>query len=70
MATFTEQKLNQIKRELAQASADFAADTGMEIDDSIAFEIAGSVLQEEPGLSDYLANKGITDAQGYLANFA
>jgi hypothetical protein len=33
-----------------------------------AFDIADSILMDEPGLVAYLATKGITDATGWLAN--
>ena len=57
---WNEGKLQAFVRDLRNA--------GLEFSDGEAFDIADGILMDEPELIDYLASKGISDAQGWLAN--
>ena len=60
--------IKTIQRALRQASRDMAAD-GVEVDDSIAYDLVQSVLFDTPGLLEQLEAQGIDDAEGYLMQF-
>jgi hypothetical protein len=62
---YTKEKLQALQNELRKG----AAENGIDIDDSMAYDIADGVLFDERGLKEYLESKGITDPIGYLADY-
>ena len=64
----TKETLVEIVESLSGAADDIEAD-GMEMSDEVAFEIAESVLFDNPGMDKAILKfYGATDAQGWLAD--
>ena len=61
-------KVDAILKDLSHVQAEVEAD-GMVFDDSFAFEIAQNVIDDNPGLKEYIEQKiGASDYVGWLAN--
>ena len=58
-----------IKKELNELKST-CVENGEEFSDDMAFDIADSFLDSEPGLKEAIKkNMNVTDVQGYVANY-
>ena len=66
--SLTKAAVDAIIKDLKVGAQEMEAD-GFPMDDSIAFELAGNVIDDTPGLKDYITGKvGASDYVGWLAN--
>ena len=66
MKNWTKELIKKELNDLKQA----CKENGEEFDDSMAFDIADSFLDDEKGLKEAIKKcMGITDVQGYVANY-
>ena len=64
----TKTAFDKIVKQLSFVARELEAD-GMEVDDSIAYEIAGNFMRDNKGMTEYLLkNLGVSDAQGWIAD--
>lgn len=65
MKNWTKESIRKELNELRSA----CIENGEEYDDSMAFDIADSFLDDNKGLKEAINKMGIPDAMGYVANF-
>jgi len=63
--TMSKEEVEKLKSDLKKARIE----NNEEISDDQAFDIAENIINENPGLKEYLTSIGIKDIQGYIANW-